>query len=334
MAKGITAQEMDSATASGFVPHLGTTTNSGNLYSITSNTPISVNQKFTIKFNVAISTVPTLKINNDTALPIINTNGNNAKLYASVYTLFRDGSAFILQGEGGEYGSAGADQVLAPYTIGTDNGIVTGTIPDRGAGGTVTPNTADQTKAAGRYTSAITIKGEPNLIAGNLPKDKTFFGVTGLLERMTAAEKQAIANAITGKGVAASVNDTNTVLAQKIGQIDVKKYATGTFVSANSGAQFLTPEGRSTSSNWAVCSINFGFVPKFVIIMTSSYSINRGPLQGVYNEELKHLGYSIAVAPSSADPVRVDGVKAYVRSDGFLLPVSGMSVELTWHVFG
>ncbi|MGM1048640.1 MAG: hypothetical protein ACQEXX_21210 [Bacillota bacterium] len=127
MAKGITAQEMDAITASGFVPHLGTTTNSSNSYSVTSNTPISTNQKFTIKFNVASSTAPTLKINNDTALPIKKANGNNAKLYASVYTLFRDGSAFILQGEGGEYGTAQAEHVLSPYTIGTEDGVVVGT---------------------------------------------------------------------------------------------------------------------------------------------------------------------------------------------------------------
>lgn len=133
MAKGITAQEMDATTASGLVPHLGTTTNSGNSYSVTSNTPISTNQKFTIKFNVASSTDPTLKINNDTALPIKKANGNNAKLYASVYTLFRDGSVFILQGEGGDYGTVAAADVLTGKTFGTDNGLVNGTMPNRSA---------------------------------------------------------------------------------------------------------------------------------------------------------------------------------------------------------
>ncbi|MGG3307442.1 hypothetical protein ABER23_08440 [Paenibacillus lautus] len=115
--------------------------------------------------------------------------------------------------------TAAAGDIISSKTAYGPNGKITGTIPDRGAGGIVTPGTTDQTKAAGRYTSAITIKGEPNLVAGNLPKDKTFFGITGLLERMTTAEKQAIADAITVKGVAASVNDANTVLANKIGQI-------------------------------------------------------------------------------------------------------------------
>ncbi|MGV2805120.1 hypothetical protein GNF85_15985, partial [Clostridium perfringens] len=71
-------------------------------------------------------------------------------------------------------GNATVADVIAGKTFSnaTSNGL-TGTIPDRGAGGIVTPGATDQTKASGRYTSAIAIKGEPNLVAGNLPKDKT-----------------------------------------------------------------------------------------------------------------------------------------------------------------
>lgn len=60
------------------------------------------------------------------------------------------------------------------------------------------------------------------------------FGLRGALERMTTAEKQAFADAITGKGIAASVEDSNIVLAQKIGQIVTgKKFATGTTLPTN-----------------------------------------------------------------------------------------------------
>ncbi|MFU1798702.1 hypothetical protein ACM1RC_33020 [Paenibacillus azoreducens] len=131
MAKGITLQELDSSAIVNLVPYLGTTSNSGDAYSITTIVPIDVNQKFTIKFNAASSTAPTLKINEGTSRPIKKANGNNAKLYASVYTLFWDGSAFILQGEGGG-GNAQPGDVLAGKTFMNDNGEATGTMPNRG----------------------------------------------------------------------------------------------------------------------------------------------------------------------------------------------------------
>lgn len=110
------------------VPHLGTTTNVGDAYSITTTETINANQKFTIKFNAASTSAPTLKINTGTVCPIKKANGNAAKLYASVYTLFWDGTNFILLGEGGEYGTATAAQVLTGYTFGTESGIQNGTL--------------------------------------------------------------------------------------------------------------------------------------------------------------------------------------------------------------
>ena len=48
---------------------------------------------------------------------------------------------------------------------------------------TITPGTADQTIASGRYlTGTQTIKGDANLVAGNIAKDVTIFGVTGTHE--------------------------------------------------------------------------------------------------------------------------------------------------------
>ena len=48
---------------------------------------------------------------------------------------------------------------------------------------TYTPTTADQTIAAGQYLSgAQTVKGDANLVAGNIKKDAMIFGVTGTYE--------------------------------------------------------------------------------------------------------------------------------------------------------
>ncbi|WP_068784112.1 phage tail protein [Paenibacillus phocaensis] len=57
------------------------------------------------------------------------------------------------------------------------NGII-----NRGAGGTVIPGTANQTKAEGYYSSPITILGDANLVASNIKKDVNLFNVIGNLE--------------------------------------------------------------------------------------------------------------------------------------------------------
>ena len=48
---------------------------------------------------------------------------------------------------------------------------------------TYTPTTSDQTIASGRWlTGTQTIKGDANLVAGNIKKDVSIFGVTGTYE--------------------------------------------------------------------------------------------------------------------------------------------------------
>lgn len=68
--------------------------------------------------------------------------------------------------------TAAAGDIISGKTAYGPSGKITGTIPDRGAGGTVTPGATDQSKAAGRYTTAITIKGVP------VPADKVLAGTT------------------------------------------------------------------------------------------------------------------------------------------------------------
>ena len=57
----------------------------------------------------------------------------------------------------------------------------TGTMSEKSAA-TYTPGTSDQTIAANQYlVGAQTIKGDANLVAANILKDCTIFGVTGSL---------------------------------------------------------------------------------------------------------------------------------------------------------
>ncbi len=72
-----------------------------------------------------------LDINGLGAKPVLKTSGSSASFKQDgVYSMVYDGQAFILQGEGGEYGTATPADVLAPKTIGTDEGVKTGTMQD------------------------------------------------------------------------------------------------------------------------------------------------------------------------------------------------------------
>lgn len=77
-------------------------------------------------------------------------------------------------------GNAVAEDVLSGKTfsnVSANN--LTGSMPNRGAGGTVTPGTTNQTKAAGYYSSPITILGEPNLKSEYIKNGISMFGVAG-----------------------------------------------------------------------------------------------------------------------------------------------------------
>ncbi|MEK3684941.1 pyocin knob domain-containing protein [Paenibacillus sp. FSL R10-2736] len=85
--------------------------------------------RVSIKVHAATTGPVTLNLNGLGAKSIKKPNGNNPPLVqGGVYTVIYDGSVFTLQGEGGEYGTATASDVRLGSTIGTDNGLVTGTL--------------------------------------------------------------------------------------------------------------------------------------------------------------------------------------------------------------
>ena len=74
-----------------------------------------------------------------------------------------------------------AADILPGKTAYVNGSKVTGNMPTKAAA-TYTPTTSDQTIAADQYLSgAQTIKGDANLVAANILKDVTIFGVTGSL---------------------------------------------------------------------------------------------------------------------------------------------------------
>ncbi|MNJ46322.1 Phage tail fiber repeat protein [compost metagenome] len=78
-------------------------------------------------------------------------------------------------------GNATAGDLLAGKTASNASGPFTGSMPNRGAGGTVTPGTANQTKLAGYYSDPITILGDADLVPENIRSGVNIFGIVGAL---------------------------------------------------------------------------------------------------------------------------------------------------------
>ncbi len=167
--------------------------------------------RVTVKFTNASTGTCTLKINSLSAKSITKPGGGTINIKANgVYTLVYDGTAFQLQGEGGEYGNATASDVKVGKTIGTDGGIVTGTftsdatipnsdymyqgvtayargdkltgtMPIRTIGGTITAQGGSIGVPYG-YTDGGTITASfPNLVAENIKSGVNVGGVVGNL---------------------------------------------------------------------------------------------------------------------------------------------------------
>lgn len=115
----------------------GTTAGAATAYTLTLSpapTALIAGLKFSFKTHIASGANPTLNPNTLGAKAIKKPNGNAAILALNgVYTVVYDGTAFILQGEGGEYGTATAADVIAGKTIGTEGGLIDGAIVQRGA---------------------------------------------------------------------------------------------------------------------------------------------------------------------------------------------------------
>ena len=78
-------------------------------------------------------------------------------------------------------GDAAAADILSGKKAYVAGSLVTGNIQSKSAA-TYTPTTSDQTIAADQYLSgAQTVKGDANLVAGNIKQGVSIFGVSGNL---------------------------------------------------------------------------------------------------------------------------------------------------------
>lgn len=113
------------------IPWGGITTNIGNAYSLSNPAIESLVSGMALSFkcNADATGAVTLNWSGTGNKSVLKANGSPVTNWKNggVYTVRYDGTNFQLQGEGGDYGNATADKVIAPYTIGTEDGIVTGT---------------------------------------------------------------------------------------------------------------------------------------------------------------------------------------------------------------
>jgi hypothetical protein len=177
----------------------GTTAGTATAYTLTL-TPapqLVEGMRVMVKLHADSGANPTLNVNGTGAQAIRKPNGSAPAAgllkSGSVYTLVFNGTAFILQGEGGEYGTATASEVLAGKTIGTDAGLVTGTIPHykgHTEAAYVEPNPGGtrlfMMPYIGYYDAGFNntwvYRDDPNFIASNIHKNSSIFGLAGTLQ--------------------------------------------------------------------------------------------------------------------------------------------------------
>lgn len=174
--------------------HIGYATASGtNTYtaSITGITSLSEGLSIKIKFTNVNTGASTLNINGLGAKAIQKGNGNalssgNIKA-GQICHLVYTGSVFQLLGEGGEYGTAGAAQVLQGYTFGSDDGLKNGTMPviyETYANNILAAETLLRVIPSVGYYSGTShsLVADYSFISANIVSGKSIFGLAGIAE--------------------------------------------------------------------------------------------------------------------------------------------------------
>lgn len=203
-------------------PGYGVTAGSANAYMLTLNpapTAYVDGMGIVIKIHAANTGASTINVNGLGAKAIVDSKGNPmiaGKLRLNgTYSLKYNSTSgnFQLQGEGGEYGTAIAADVLTGKTIGTDEGIINGTMPIRGSEeypgwrrislypDVLVPSTAGRIHGAipvGAYLSEISGQGagvmgvfcdDVNFIPAYIKKNISMFGLMGTGPEFGVGEK-------------------------------------------------------------------------------------------------------------------------------------------------
>ena len=173
---------------------------------------------------------------------------------------------------------SGTSNITPTVTAGYVTGGTSGTITVSGsnssalntkAAATITPSTADQTIAANQFlTGAQTIKGDANLVAGNIKKSTQIFGVTGTYE----GSGGGATNVITGTFTTNSTAGVQSVSLPYTGTgyiIAAHVYVDGG--AYNSGNDWYNSVKRYTIAQWAMSKAVDNLAPTFATSGSANY---------------------------------------------------------------
>ena len=145
--------------------------------------------------------------------------------------------------------SAGASDILSGKTAYANGQKITGSIALKAAQ-TITPGTADQTLAAGQYLSgAQTIKGDANLVAGNIKSGVIIFGVAGTYEGSGGASGDIQAQHITSKSDTITISGSGTVKVWGYGHYSSGTYSNTTYSFVGDGYYKSASYGSPTKTS-------------------------------------------------------------------------------------
>ncbi len=183
------------------------TSHVGNAYSVTvpNLTSLSDGTPLCVKFDATSTGAITINPNSIGAKSVVDYFGNAVtNVRANLIANLRYDSIsqnFILLGKGGG-GNATASQLLSGATATVDAGPITGAMINNGVV-TITPSTVNQA-LLGYYASTSKVNGDANLIAANILKGKSIFGIAGAVGRR--ATGSIVASHLTGSTIYTNFN--------------------------------------------------------------------------------------------------------------------------------
>ena len=153
--------------------------------------------------------------------------------------------------------TATASDILSGKTAYVNGEQITGSVTGKSAA-TYTPGTSDQTIASGQYLSgAQTIKGDSNLVAGNIKSGVSIFGVSGTYSGSGGSSSGIQAQHITSKTDQITISGSGTVKVWGYGYYSSGTYSKTTYAFVGDGYYTASSYGTPSKTS-ATFSISNG----------------------------------------------------------------------------